>query len=188
MTKLYHGSHTQGLKEITPKESGHGHSYVYAISTFPFALIFSVPVRNTFIASWGRLKDGTPYFCEKRPGSFDLFYKNKKSSIYVLDSTNFFQKENMWKEEYVSNEIEKVLKEIRVEDVKEHLLMLDREGLFKFIPYKDRKEYFPDIDEKAIQDAMKMIEKYGEEKMLKAIKRWRPDILKEVKLQLKKKK
>lgn len=186
MKKLYHGSHIQGLKEITPKESGWDKSYVYAISTLPFALIFSVQVRNTFIAGWGRLKDNTPSFCEKRPGAFDLFYKGKKSSIYVLDSKNFFQKENMWKEEYVSEKTERVLEEIRVEDVKEYLLDLERKGEFKFIPYKDRKEYFPDIDGKAIQDAMKMIEKYGEERILKAIKKWRPDILEEIKLKLKK--
>ena len=184
MDKLYHGSHVQGLKEIKPKESGHGEQYVYAISTLPFALIFSVPVRNTFIASWGRLKDSTPYFCEKKLGAFDLFYNGKQSSIYVLNSKNFFQKENMWKEEYVSKEIEKVLEEIKVEDVKEYLLKLDKEGSFKFILYKDRKKYFPNIDQDAIKDAMKMIEKYGEEKMLKAIKKWRPDILEEVKLQL----
>jgi hypothetical protein len=184
MKKLYHGSHIQGLKEITPKESGHGQSYVYAISTLPFALIFAGQGRNTFIASWGRLKDNTPYFCEKKPGAFDLFYKGKKSSIYVLDSKNFFQKENMWKEEYVSEKREEVLEEIKVEDVKEYLLGLEKKGSFKFIPYEDRKKYFPNIDEDAIKDAMKMIEKYGEEKMLKAIQRWRPDILEAVKLKL----
>lgn len=184
MKKLYHGSHIQGLKEITPKESGYGQSYVYAISTLPFALIFSVQVRNTFIAGWGRLKDSTPYFCEKRPGAFDLFYKDKKSSIYVLDSKNFFQKENMWKEEYVSKETENVLEEIKVDDVKDYLLDLEKKGEFKFISYKDRKKYFPNIDEDAIKDAMKMIEKYGEEKMLKAIQKWRPEILGEVKLKL----
>jgi hypothetical protein len=186
MEKLYHGSHVQGLKEIQPKESENGQSYVYAVSTLPFALIFSVQVRNTFIASWGRLGDNTPYFCEKRPGAFDLFYKGKKSSIYILDSKNFFQKENMWKEEYVSKEIEKVLEEIKVEDVKEYLLDIEKKGEFKFIPYKDREKYFPNIDEDAMRSAMKMIEKYGEEKMLKAIEKWRPDLLKEVKLQLKK--
>jgi hypothetical protein len=186
MKKLYHGCYIQGLKEIVPRESGHGQSYVYAISTLPFALIFSVQVRNTFIASWGRLEEHTPYFCEKRPGAFDLFYKNKKSSIYVLDSKNFFQEDNMWKEEYVSKEIEKVLEEIEVDDVKEFLIDLEKKGEFKFIPYEDRKEYFPDIDERAMQDTMKMIEKYGGEKMLKAIKKWRPDILEEVKSQLNK--
>jgi hypothetical protein len=185
MKNLYHGSYIQNLDKIPPKESGHGKPYVYATTELAFAAIFSVQVRNTFIAKWGRLKDNTPYFCEERPGAFDLFYKGKQSSIYVLDGTNFFQNDNMWKEEYISEREETILEEIRIEDVKEYLLQLEKEGQFKYISFENRKEYFPTIEQEAIENALKMIEKYGLERALIAIKKWRPDIIEEVGLKIK---
>jgi len=184
MEKLYHGSHVQALKKINPKESRYNKQYVYAVSELAFALLFSVPVRNSFIASWGRLKDSIPYFCEKRLGAFDLFYSDKQCSIYVLDAKDFFQKENLWREEYISEHTEKVVEEIKVADVKEYLLDLEKEGKFKLITFNDRKLYFPNIDEEAVKDAMEMIKKYRSESILKAIKKWRPDILEEVELEL----
>ncbi len=185
MEKLYHGSYIQNLKEIEPKESAHNKPYVYAVSDLAFAALFSVPVRNTFIASWGRLKNGIPYFCEIKEGAFDLFYQGKKSSIYILNSKNFFQKENMWKDEYISEKSEDVLEEIQIHDVKEYLLSLQKEHKFKLIDYKDRKKYFPNIDEDSIKNAMKMIAKYESKRMLKAIEQWRPDILERVKMEIK---
>ena len=91
MKVLYHGSAIQNLTKIKPKEAGHNKSYVYAVTELAFAAIFSVEKRNSLVAKWGRDDKGMPFFCEKIKGSFDLFYKNKKSSIYVLDSARFFQ-------------------------------------------------------------------------------------------------
>lgn len=184
MQYLYHGSSIQNLKELNPQKSRHQQSYVYAVSELAFALLFSVPVRNSLVGKWGRLKNGTPYFCEKKHDIFNLLYGEKQSSIYVLNSKNFTQKKNMWQEEYVSKQDEEILEEIKVKDIKEYLLKLEEEGNFKLISYKDRKDYFPNIDSETITHAMRMIEKYGEEKALIVIKKWRPEILEDVKRKL----
>lgn len=182
MKVLYHGSAIQNLTKIKPKEAGHNKSYVYAVSELAFAAIFSVEKRNSLVAKWGRDDKGLPFFCEKTKGSFDLFYKNKKSSIYVLDSARFFQEENMWSEEYISKQEELVIKEIKIEDVKEYLLNLEKGKRFKFIRYEERRKYFPNIDKEGMRDVKKMVEKYGKEKTMKVLKKWRPDLLKELNL------
>ncbi len=183
MNELYHGSHIQGLKVISPKESGHGTPYVYAVSELAFAAIFSVPVRNSLIAAWGRL-EGIPYFCEKKDSAFNLFYEGKKSSIYTVDSKDFFHREGTWRDEFVSEVEVPILEEIKIDNVKEYLLDLQEQGKFRYISFEEREKYFPNYKEEDISDALKMVEKYGPEETLDSLNQWRPDLTDDVLLRL----
>ena len=66
--------------------------------------------------------------------------------------------------------------------MKEYLLNLEEEKSFKFIRYEERKEYFPNIDKEGIRDVKKMMEKYGKEKTMRVLKKWRPNLLEELNL------
>lgn len=181
MKYLYHGSTIPNLKLIKPVESGHGKNYVYAVSELAFAAIFSVRKKNSLTAKWGRNNKGTPYFCERVEGIFELLYQNKKSSIYKLESKNFYQKKNMWKEEYVSEKGEPVVEEVKIKNIKEFLLKLEQQRQFQLIKYKDRKKYYPNIDDETINIAILIAKKYSKERAIKVCMKWRPDILDTVK-------
>jgi len=174
---LYHGSSKQNLKFLEPFESGHKKSFVYAVSEEAFATIFINRPGGSLVASWGRLEDGIPYFCERKEGIFEKNYRDRVGSIYIVDKSLFKQKKNLWKEEFISEQKIKPLKEIKVKDLKKHLLRLGLEGKVKIILFKDRKKYFPKIDEKLAETAKKLIEKYGSEKILPAIKKHQPELL-----------
>jgi len=53
-------------------------------------------------------------------------------------------------------------------------------NLSSYIYILDRKKYFPNIDEEAVNTALAIYKKYGKERALKDVKKLRPDILKEV--------
>ena len=174
---LYHGSSKQNLGILNPKESGHKQQYVYVVSEEAFAAIFINRPGGSLVASFGRLKDGTPYFCERKKGIFEKNYTNKKGSIYLVNKSKFKNKANLWKEEFITKGPIKPIEEIKIEDLKKHLLKLEKEGKIKIILFKDRKKYFPKIDEEILETAKKLIEKYGFKKILPSLKKHQPKII-----------
>jgi hypothetical protein len=174
---LFHGSDVPDLKSIKPKDSGHNSEYVYATSDYAFAIIFSARRGNTLITMVIRNEDGIPCLCERVEGIFSRLYEGINSSVYILDKKDFFHKEGMWENEFVSKEEVPVLEEIEIPDIKEALLELEREGEFKFVEYKDRRKYFPSIDEEEIEDVHSLISKYGEARIHKTLEKWRPDLI-----------
>ncbi|KUK77297.1 MAG: hypothetical protein XD93_0416 [candidate division WS6 bacterium 34_10] len=180
MKKLYHGSNLPDLDVIIPNRSG----YVHATSELAFALIFSSRERNSLIAKWGMGKNNIPYFCERVRDIFNTLYSGQSSYIYVLDDTNFFQKDKTWRYEYISDKEAKVLDQIVVGDIKEYLLDMQKNGEFQLIRYEDRKKYFPNIDDETVQIVLSIAKKYGKDRAVNDCNKWRPDILEEVKLLL----
>ena len=174
---LFHGSDVSGLKSIKPKDSGHNSEYVYATSDLAFATIFSARRGNTLVTMVIKNKEGIPCLCERVEGIFSKLYDGVNSLVYVLDKRGFFHKKGMWENEFVSDKEVPVLEEIEIPDIKESLLELEREGEFKFIEYKDRKKYFPNIDEEEVKDVHSLINKYGERKIHNALEKWRPELI-----------
>jgi len=117
-----------------------------------------------------------PYFCEKIRGVFDFNY-NKKGSLYLVDKKYFFKKKSLWKEEFISDNNVPILKEIKINNIKNYLLNLEKEGKFKFIPYEERLNYFPEIDKNIFKVILKLSQKYGKEKVLFFVRKYRSDIL-----------
>lgn len=177
---LYHGSSIQNLKYLNPKESGHKKGFVYAVSCKAFAAIFINRKGGSLVASWGRLKNKTPYFCERKKDIFETNYDNQKGSIYVVDKKYFKQNKKLWKEEWVFEQKVPIIEEIKINNLKKYLLNLESKKEIKIIRFKDRKKFFPNIDKELINDTIKLIKKYGYEKTLPNIKENQPKILKKI--------
>lgn len=150
--ELYHGSPILGLKEIEAKESTQQGKCVYAAIKPIYAAIFAgingmlVPPRII------GLNEEKILMIERQENSFDKM-RNKKISIYVLDGTNFNPpREHDEQIERTSNESQRVLREIIIDDVYEYL----KENNVEFIEYKDRAKYgIPSNDEYLIQGILK---------------------------------
>lgn len=177
MNYLYHGSKKQGLTGLETFDGGHKKSYVYAVSQEAFAAIFINRIGGSLVASWGRLDDGMPYYCERKKNVFDNNYSNEKGSIYVVNGSLFKHKDFLWKEEYISKQKIKPIKEIKIKNVKKYLLGLEAEGKVKIIYFKDRKKYFPKIDDDILKTAERLVDKYGYEKVISSIKKYQPQIV-----------
>ena len=178
---LFHGSPKSNLKKIEPNESGHGNNYVYAVSEPVFAAMFSLKNRgNTLVAMWRRNSEGVPCLYERKEGIFDTLFEGQESSIYVVEKKNFFQEKGMWASEYVSKKEEVVVDEVHIEDVREFLLELEKYKEFQLIKYEDREKYFPNIEEDEIKDTHALIKKYGGQKTLELLEKWRPDLIDKV--------
>jgi hypothetical protein len=61
---------------------------------------------------------------------------------------------------------------------------MDKNGAFQLIKYEDRKKHFSNIDDEAVQIVLFIAKKYGKDRAINDCKKWRPDILEEVKLKL----
>ncbi|MEI6296137.1 MAG: hypothetical protein WCO84_00640 [bacterium] len=180
MEYLYHGSKVNGLTILSPKEAGHKDAFVYAVSELAFAVIFINRPGGSLLQGWGRNKNtGIPYLVEKKEGTIDINYKNIPGSIYVVRKELFFQTSSLWKEEWISKKSVEVVEEIKIINLKEYLLNLERENKLEITYFKDRLINFPNIDNDAIKDARELITKYGNS-VIESIKKYRPEILDKV--------
>ena len=176
---VYHGSQIRGLKLLIPKESGYGKRFVYATDEFVLAVIFiNRRPGGSLVASWG-IEKGRPYFCERVRGIFYEWYAERKGSIYVLSKRDFYHESYMEGFEWVSEKPVEVLDEIKVDDVKEFLLELADKGKINLYFYDDRPERFRGDDD-LVELAIKMIEKYGKERVIKRVREFQPQIEKRV--------
>jgi len=179
MQYLYHGTKESGIKELKPKEAGHGKKYVYATRE-PFAVIFINRPGGSLVADWGLGEDGVAYYVEKIDGIFDKNYSNVSGSLYALDESLFFQDDSLDRIEFVSDKTVPVIKEIQIQDLKKYLEELENKGELNIINYKERLNFFPTLDEDSVKDTLELIEKYGKDRILPNIRTYRPDILDEV--------
>ncbi len=171
---LYHGSKEQNLKELHPFESGYNNKYVYGVSNEAFAAIFINRPGGSLVASWGRLSDGTPYFCERKKSIFRRNYSQQKGSIYIVNKKYFHRKKGLWKEEFISKSSVPVIKEIKIADLYKYFKKLEQAGKIKIIYYKNRLDFFPNTDKETIKIAKTLIRKYGSEKVLPSLKKHQP--------------
>jgi hypothetical protein len=170
MDKIYHGSSISGLKTLKPKEAGHSKPYVYATSKLALACIFCASPRSSLEYRMSEDENENIIFCERFPGVFDKYYKNLTASIYVLDKKDFFHLEGMHPREMVCDKKTKIVEEIRIDDMKEYLLDMDRRGELVYIPFEKRLGYFPEIDEEVDEIVDKMIDKYGKKRIKQNLK------------------
>lgn len=173
---VYHGSKIQGMKVLTPKEAGYNKSFVYATTNPAFSAIFINRPGGSFTAGFKKIS-GVVNYWERKKGVFNKNYKNQKGSIYVLDAKDFHKDKKIWKEERIANKPVKVLKEIKINDLKHYLLALEKQNKFKFISFKDRLKYFPKDEKKMEETCMDMLKKYGRA-CIPSMKKYRLDLYK----------
>lgn len=181
MQKIFHGSSISDLKVLKPKEAGHKESYVYATTKHALACVFCANPRSSLEFRLGEDENEEIVFCEKFEGVFDKYYKNLKASLYILNSEDFKSLPNLHPREVVSDNKVTILDEIVIQDMKDYLLNLEEEGLFTFVPYKERLQYFPEIDNELESKTLSLIAKYGKEKTEKNIKKINKDLWEKVK-------
>lgn len=181
LDRVYHSSTTSGLKQLLPKESTHKQPWVYATKDIATSAMF-LGHTGDFICQTG-VEDGIPCLYERFTGAFDMSYKNKKGSIYVLDGKNFSEGKTTWSAEVVSSAVAPVLEEIIIDNVEEYLKKLDSEGKLKIYMFPTRPADNSDLIEKAVRWTMD----FGEG-TLEQLQRYHPNLLHTVLLQLREKK
>ena len=130
---VYHGSQKQNLTEITPH-----HGVVYAATDKMIAALFMMRRGPwTFLRTIGRYNNREPFFVERYESAFDDFYDGVSGSIYLLDANCF--NESVYEGEYlISKETQPVIKEIKIDNVKEFLSQAEKNKEIKIYRYPNR--------------------------------------------------
>lgn len=178
--EVYHSSKEQGLKKLVPHKSTHGESWVYATWDIVMSAAFLGDLGGDFTCAVGRdSKTGKPFICERFKRAFDLRYGGVKGSIYVLPGKRFIEGKTQWQEEVVCEEAVIPLREIRIENAKEYLLQLSREGKLIIKYYPEKIAETPDDDEDLVYRAVIWTKQFGKG-TLEQVKKYHPDLLSRV--------
>ncbi len=105
---------------------------------------------------------GSPYICERFSGAFDMLYGGIKGSIYVLPGDKFREGETQWDEEVISSNLIVPLREIIINNVKQFLLDLSKQGKLIIRFYPDKIANIPEDDEDLVYRAIIWARKFGD--------------------------
>lgn len=171
---VYHSSKTQGLKVLEPKVSTHKVPWVYATKDIVAAALF-LGHNFDFICQVGALGE-QPIIWERFEGAFDLAYKDKKGSIYYLKPDTFKEGMTTFSLEVVSEVPVKVEKEIIIDNAKEYLLNLEKEGKLEIYMFPNIPKGRPSDKEDIVVKAIKSTFDLGEI-VLEQVEEYHPDVL-----------
>jgi hypothetical protein len=160
---VYHASPIQGLTEICAQDAGtHGKHWIYAAYNIAIAGVFlAKPYTSDFICA-RRMNNGTVTLTERFEGAFDLCFGNKQGSIYALPLSAFEQGITDFCEEVVTKKTVEPLRETVIDDVKQYMLDLQKDGQLTIYYYPDRAQDIPQDDEDLIVDAVVWHRAYGD--------------------------
>ncbi|OGC44951.1 hypothetical protein A3J98_01515 [candidate division WS6 bacterium RIFOXYC1_FULL_33_10] len=171
---VYHASKVRGLKILEPRASTHKIPWVYATMDIPTATLF-LGDNFDFICQTG-ISNEKPYIWERFKGAFNLAYENKKGSLYYLSPSSFKQNMTSFSPEIVSEVPVKVEKEVFINNVKEYLLDLHKQGKISIY-------FFPEVPEGKSSNKKDIVERgidwtidFGEN-TLEQVEQYHPDIL-----------
>lgn len=177
MEKVYHSTSIENIKEFVPKESTHGHKWVYATKDMIMSSVFLSTLGGDFTCCVGRdPESGRVYICERFEGSFNYRYENKKGSIYILPGNTFLENKTHWDEEAVSPKPIIPLTEIKITDVKDYLLTLKSKGDLIIKMYPEKIDGIPEDDEDLVHRGIVWTRKHGNV-ILNQIKKFHPHLL-----------
>ena len=141
-TVVYHGSSTQNLKRLEPRESTHG-KYLYAAKERAIALIYGKRCGDDLTYYLGRDKEKDPWtLVERLPGAFDKMFSNGLS-IYTLPGDTFTKNDTGFSAEVLSTVEVDVLSEEKIDNLYEEL---EKQESIKIYRYPNRPEYIPNDD------------------------------------------
>ena len=140
---VYHGSPNGELTILKPHKSTHLNNYVYATTNPIIALVFSIN-NNGDLDFDLRVVDDKVIFTERREKAFEI-YKNS-GYLYTLDSSNFRHLNNLWDNEVVSENDEKILSCEHVQNILEKFEEYVKEGKMIIYRYPDKPDFIPKDD------------------------------------------
>lgn len=146
--KIYHGSKTEGLKELKPRESTQLGSYLYGTTNPLVALYFTHRIGSLKMTFGISSKNGKNqfYIVERVPGALANF--KKPSSLYVLDGKDFdyFNKDSFGREEVRTDKVQSVVEEIKIKDTLEELKKYVDSGELNIYTYDQKPSFIPEDD------------------------------------------
>ena len=146
MDVVYHGSSTQNLERLEPRESTHG-KYLYAATERAIALIYGKRCGDDLTYYIGRDKETDPWtLVERLPGAFDKMFSNS-SSIYTLPGDTFKKNDTGFSAEVLSTVGVDVLSEEKIDNLYEEL---EKQESIKIYRYPDRPIYKPKVSEEPL--------------------------------------
>lgn len=181
---VYHGSPQQGLKVIKPSMSTHQKNWVYATKDLAMSVFFLARLGGdfTFLVSRDK-KTNKPLLVERFDGAFDLRYKGKSGSIYVLLSDTFVEGMTSWPEEVVSEKEVVPIEEIYIKDVGEYIKKMSDDGKIILKFYNERLPYVPEDDSDLIERAVIWTKQFGKQ-VLSEFEKFHPHLVEKVKEKL----
>jgi hypothetical protein len=160
---VYHASSKQGLKILVPNISTHQQRWLYASEDIIVAATFLSSLGGDFYCSVGRdIYSGKIYICERQIDGFEKRYDSTKGSIYTLRNTTFRKDEKCWKEELVTTEQVKPIKEYVVEDVIACLKDYEKNNQLLIVRYPQKISLVPIDDSDLIIKSMQWYLEIGE--------------------------
>lgn len=150
MAFVYHGSTVQNLTEIIP----HKNRLIYAVKDKTISAMFIRDTRRghgSFSRSIGH-EQGIPFIVERYKNALDDLYKNVSGSIYVLQDSSFMPDKLKW--QMVSKDKQPVIQEIKINDVKEFLIDLEKQNKLKIYCYPSRPKFIPQDDSDLIKEVL----------------------------------
>lgn len=145
-TYLYHGSNLK-LKKLIPKNSGIMGSYVFATSSYDFALAYAGNDWNDYDINQ-TMVDGIMYLTEIRENMFNEKF-NCSGYIYYIKPDNFQCIEDI---EYISKYATKIIKVDIISNILEALKSSKTIKLYMYpnLPYfiQSRKSYIDELNKK----------------------------------------
>lgn len=171
---VYHSSKVRGLKVLEPRPSTHKIAWVYAAKDIPTAAMY-LGDNFDFICQTGFLGN-KPYIWERFKGAFDLGYENKKGSIYYLKPDSFKENMTLFTPEIVSEVPVKVEKEEIIDDVKEYLLNLEKQGKLLIFMFPNAPNGKSSNKEDIVERGINWTLDFGEG-TLEQIQKYHPDVL-----------
>lgn len=143
---VYHAAGQQGLRRVLPHTSLHRQPWVYATTDIHLAALFVSKEGSDLSCATG-LANGELYVYERWDGAFDHRYQGRQGSIYELPGETFQRGRTSFHGEVVSEVSMPVLRELRIPDVKAHLLELQRQGYLRIFLHHDRPHWIPRDDQ-----------------------------------------
>lgn len=174
---VYHASKTQGLTALEPRESTHKKKWVYATKDIVTSAMF-LGDNFDFICQTG-VENGKPHIYEQFEGAFQRAYGKKIGSIYKLNAANFKSGKTSWSAEVISEKVEPVLQEIKIDDVAKFLLQLEKEGKLEIYKYPNKPNTAPKDKSDLVEKAARWTIDFGDS-TLEQVRRYHPDILQAV--------
>lgn len=174
---VYHASKIGGLKVLEPRLSTHKTPWVYATKDIATTAMY-LGDNFDFICQTGFSKQ-KPYIWERFKGAFDLGYKNKKGSIYYLRPDTFKENMTSFTPEIVSEVSVKVEQEIIIDDVKDYLISLEKQGKLTIFMFPNIPEGRSSNKEDIVKRGIDWTIDFGES-TLEQIEEYHPDVLDKV--------
>lgn len=180
---VYHASPIQGLKELIPKASTHGKSWVYATTNLAVAAAYLGKWSDFDLAQGSCSKEDKIHLVERYQGAFKEIFglgKIKSGSIYKLNSSGFLKNQTSFEMEVVNPSKVKVVEEMMISLPLDFLKELEKKGELDLYYYPNRPMCVPKDDSDLVEKTLRWI-KEGKVKTKETLLKKHPHLAERIK-------